>query len=163
MNNKSKKVLLVGHFNVGKTSLIKRFVKNSFSEEYITSIGVTIEKKEIIIEGENITLIIWDIAGEVTIKRTPKSYLMGLHGLIYVFDLTREVTWQNMAEQVNDIQDMFPFAPFKIVGNKKDLIKPKDLKEILEDLPVKCDYTSSAKTGENVEKMFQDLGLDMYD
>lgn len=162
MNNKSKKVLLVGHFNVGKTSLIKRFVNNSFSEEYITSIGVTIEKKEIIIEGENMTIIIWDIAGEVTIKKTPKSYLMGLHGLIYVFDLTRESTWLNMEEQVTDIQEMFPTAPFKIVGNKKDLVRSKELDRVLRELPVPCDYTSSAKTGENVEQMFHDLGLEMY-
>ena len=161
MSKLSKKVLLVGHFNVGKTSLIKKFVKNSFSEDYITSIGVTIEKKEIIIEGENMTFIIWDIAGEVTVKKTPKSYLIGLHGLIYVFDLTRESTWLNMEEQINDIQEMFPLAPFKIVGNKKDLLKTKDLNKIVAELPVNCDITSSAKTGENVEEMFHALGLEM--
>ncbi|MBL4709035.1 MAG: GTP-binding protein [Flavobacteriales bacterium] len=161
MNKQSKKVLLVGHFNVGKTSLIKKFVKNSFSEDYITTIGVTIEKKEIIIKGEHMTFIIWDIAGEVTIKKTPKSYLLGLHGLIYVFDLARESTWQNMQEQVDDIKEMFPVAPFKIIGNKKDLLKPKEVEKILELLPVKCDFTSSAKTGENVERIFEELGLAM--
>lgn len=161
MSKLAKKVLLIGHFNVGKSSLIKRFVKNSFSEDYITSIGVTIEKKEIIIKGENMTFIIWDIAGEVTIDKTPKSYLMGLHGLIYVFDLTRESTWSNMEEQIGKIQEMFPIAPFKIIGNKKDLLREKEVEKILGQLPIDCDFTSSAKTGENVEKMFEELGISM--
>ena len=161
MNRLAKKVLLIGHFNVGKTSLIKRFVKNSFSEDYITSIGVTIEKKEIIIQGKEMTFIIWDIAGEVTIDKTPKSYLMGLHGLIYVFDLTRESTWANMGEQISKIEEMFPIAPFKIIGNKSDLLRKKEIDKILTKIPVKCDIISSAKTGENVEEMFEELGLSM--
>ena len=99
MSNQTKKILLLGHFHVGKTSLIKRFVQNSFSEEYITSIGVTIEKKTIEIKGQNLTFIIWDVAGEVSIDRTPPNYLLGCEGIIYVFDLSRPSTWENLQEQ----------------------------------------------------------------
>lgn len=161
MNRVSKKVLLVGHFHVGKTSLIRKFIKNSFSEDYITSIGVTIEKKEITLDGMEMIMIIWDIAGEVSIKKTPQSYMLGLHGLIYVFDLTRESTWSNIDQQINDIRELFPFTPLKVIGNKKDLLQENEIEKILTELPIECDFTSSAKTGENVEDMFIDLAQDM--
>lgn len=161
MSNQTKKILLLGHFHVGKTSLIKRFVQNSFSEEYITSIGVTIEKKTIEIKGQNLTFIIWDVAGEVSIDRTPPNYLLGCEGIIYVFDLSRPSTWQNMQEQYDKIQSKFPFEPIKIVGNKSDLLRKKEIEEVVSKLTLNVDFLCSAKTGQNVEELFQDLGLSM--
>ena len=72
MNN-SKKVVLVGHFGVGKSSLVRRFVQNTFSDNYIVTIGVHILKKEIRIEEQNLTLIIWDIEGKDDIKKVRPS------------------------------------------------------------------------------------------
>ena len=60
----SKKIVLVGHFGVGKSSLIRRFVKNTFSDDYLVTIGVHIVKKIVQLENEEITLIIWDIEGK---------------------------------------------------------------------------------------------------
>ena len=65
----NKKVILVGHFGVGKSSLVKRFVHSQFSEEYITTIGVKIDKKAITVNGITVNLLIWDIAGEDSQKK----------------------------------------------------------------------------------------------
>ena len=59
----SKKVVLLGHFGVGKSSLLRRFVENTFSDNYVVTIGVHIMKKEVMINNENVTLIVWDVEG----------------------------------------------------------------------------------------------------
>lgn len=153
----SKKVILVGHFGVGKTSLIKQFVHSRFSEEYLTTIGVNIEKKDVKVNETDLTMIIWDIAGEVTVEKTPMAHMLGAHGIIYVFDLTRESTWLNIEEQIENIKEKLPTAPIRIVANKKDLVSDHQLETILSSLSIDCHYSSSAKTGEKVEEMFLDL------
>lgn len=88
----SKKVILLGHFGVGKTSLVKRFVVQKFSEEYQTTIGVKINK--VVIGDHHLTMILWDIEGGKSQQHLPPSYFAGAHGIIYVFDLTRPSTWK---------------------------------------------------------------------
>jgi small GTP-binding protein len=86
--NKPKKIVLVGHFGVGKSSLIRRFVKNEFSDDYMVTIGVHILKKEVTLEKENYTLVLWDIEGKESIKDVRETYLLGTSGFIYVFNPT---------------------------------------------------------------------------
>ncbi|RMF00096.1 MAG: GTP-binding protein, partial [Bacteroidetes bacterium] len=62
----SKKVVITGHFGVGKTSLFNRFISNTFSEKYLTTIGVRVDKKQLQIDGQDVSLILWDLAGEVS-------------------------------------------------------------------------------------------------
>ncbi|MEP5613658.1 MAG: Rab family GTPase, partial [Cyclobacteriaceae bacterium] len=99
----SKKVVIAGYFGVGKTSLVKRFVHEKFSDQYLTTIGVKIDKKTIDVNGTSINMILWDIAGEQSASKIPKNYFMGAHGLLYVFDLSREETYQNLSDQVFEI------------------------------------------------------------
>ena len=161
MIQKSKKIVLTGHFNVGKTSLIKKFVHSIFSEQYLSTIGVNIEKKQVIIDDTQLNMIIWELAGEDSVDKTPRSYLMGTHGIIYVFDLTRESTWLNLQEQLDKLKIIVPNVPISIIGNKNDLISEKERDAILQSLPVNCSYTSSAKTGENVERLFMELAKEL--
>ena len=86
---KVKKVCLVGDFAVGKTSLVARFVNHTFSDRYLTTVGVSIKTK--IIERApvgKLKLIIWDIAGEDKFSRAAERYLHGAHGLLVVADGT---------------------------------------------------------------------------
>ena len=93
----SKKIVIIGHFGVGKTSLIRRFVENTFSEDYQVTIGVHISKKTIEIpEQESISLIIWDLEGQDDLKKTRSSYLLGTNGFIYVFDSSKPLTFENL-------------------------------------------------------------------
>ena len=96
-----KKILLVGDFGVGKSSLVERFVYSRFSEEYKSTIGVVISKKEVEVDGQLVKLLIWDVAGSREIAEVPASYYRGCSGLLYVFDLTRPETWQGLADRLN--------------------------------------------------------------
>ena len=87
-----KKILLVGDFGVGKSSLVERFVHNRFSHEYQSTIGVVISKKTLSIENTELKLMIWDVAGSREISEVPASYYLGCAGILFVFDLTRKET-----------------------------------------------------------------------
>lgn len=150
----SKKIVLVGHFGVGKSSLIRRFVKNTFSDDYLVTIGVHIVKKTVEIENEEITLIIWDIEGKEDMQKLRPSFLLGTSGFIYVFDSTRESTYQNLANEITFIETNYPKINLVTVANKIDLLEKTELFKIVDNPNLRVDYFSSAKTGENVELIF---------
>jgi len=126
----SKKVILVGHFGVGKTSLISRFVHQKFSDQYLTTIGVKIDKKAVHINGAELPLIIWDIAGETSQQKIPESYKLGANGVIHVFDLSRPSTYENLQSDTDNIRDLLPNVPITQIGNKNDLIDDNKMKAI---------------------------------
>ena len=157
----SKKVILVGHFGVGKTSLIRRFVHQKFSDEYLTTIGVKIDKKVLQISGQEVTLIIWDIAGETNQVKTPKSYQLGAHGVLYVFDITRPSTYENLHEQLGYLNNLLPQARVEVIANKTDLLSAEEQENVISALQLDKIYATSAKTGENVEAIFEVLAKAM--
>ena len=156
----NKKVILIGHFGVGKTSLVQQFVHSRFSEKYLTTIGVKIDKKIVEFDGRQMTLLIWDVAGETEQKKVPQSYLLGAHGVIYVFDLTRPSTYENLSEQIDYVKKLLPQAPIQILGNKKDLLSSEEIEEVLAQISFDL-KTTSAKTGEHVELAFLNLSKAM--
>ncbi|MGD1841490.1 MAG: Rab family GTPase [Thermonemataceae bacterium] len=101
---------MIGNFGVGKTSLTERFVHKRFSDEYLTTLGVRIDKKEVVVAHTKINLVIWDIAGEVTQKKVNKSYYLGASGVIYVFDLTRPVTYASITAEISFVKETLPLA-----------------------------------------------------
>ena len=154
----SKKIVLVGHFGVGKTSLMRRFIDNAFSEEYKVTLGVQIQKKVVTLNNSTeVSLIIWDLEGNVSITKTRRSYLLGSQSFLYVFDATRTETFENINAEIDYINEHYPTAIVKIIGNKSDLVNHKSLKDVLKNKKVPYDYLTSAKTGENVNEMFQEL------
>jgi small GTP-binding protein len=157
----SKKIILTGSFGVGKTSLFNQFIYSTFSEKYLTTIGVKVNKKTVEIDGRELTLLIWDIAGEVRQDKVPNSYFLGAEGIVYVFDLTRPTTLQNLKTDLEYLRQMLPNAVIKVVGNKLDLVQPDDIERIKNEYQIVPNCLTSAKTGENVEKMFMDLGTDL--
>ncbi len=157
----SKKIILTGNFSVGKTSLFNRFINEQFDDKYITTIGVKVNKKTVEIDGEEIALVLWDVAGEVTQDKVPTSYFLGSHGIIYVFDLTRPTTWANIAQDVEYLQGILPLAVLRIVGNKKDLISEESLEAVKSRVQVPWDILTSAKTGENVESLFVEIAKEI--
>jgi small GTP-binding protein len=154
----SKKVILTGSFGVGKTSLFNQFIYQQFSDKYLTTIGVKVNKKMLTIDGEEISLLVWDIAGEVAQDKVPASYFLGAGGIIYVVDLSRPMTLNNMKSDLAFLEKLLPNTTIIVVGNKKDLVTPSDLEDMAQNLDVKWDFTTSAKTGENVEALFLELG-----
>jgi small GTP-binding protein len=154
----SKKVILTGSFGVGKTSLFNQFIYQQFSDKYLTTIGVKVNKKTLTIDGEDISLLVWDIAGEVAQDKVPASYFLGAGGIIYVVDLSRPMTFNNMKADLAFLEKLLPDTTIIIVANKKDLVTPADLEDMAQNLDTKWDFATSAKTGENVEALFLELG-----
>lgn len=153
----AKKIVLVGHFGVGKSSLIKRFVENAFSDNYIVTIGVHISKKVVEFENENITLVLWDIEGKDDLKKIRPAYLIGTSGFIYVIDPTRIQTYQNFHEEISFIKSSFPAARIITVANKTDLIDIELFKKQLNIFEIEIDFMASAKTGKIVNKVFYEM------
>ena len=154
----SKKIVILGHFGVGKTSLIRRFVSNSFSDNYKVTIGVHITKKVVEISvGKSISFILWDLEGTDDIESIRNSYLLGTHGVVFVFDVARPSTFQNLNSDLEIVSKKLPKIPMIIVGNKVDLVDFADLTLVLKENEINADFLSSAKTGESVEDLFLKL------
>ena len=157
---KSKKIVLLGHFGVGKTSLIRRFVENSFTDNYKVTIGVHITKKVVTLpDNTSVSLILWDLEGTDRLQDVRDSYLLGTHGIFFVFDVTRPSTFQDLGRDLEIVQSKAVNVPIKVIGNKVDLVNPDDLKQLLADQNITSDFLTSAKTGETVEEAFRDLAI----
>ncbi|TAK44265.1 MAG: GTP-binding protein [Saprospiraceae bacterium] len=154
----SKKIVLTGCFGVGKTSLFNQFIYQRFSEKYLTTIGVKVDKKVIEVNGHKLSLLVWDIAGEVAQEKVPQSYYLGASAIIYVFDLTRPSTWLNMPSDIDYLNRLLKSVLINIVGNKSDLVSPEQLDYMKAEVPLPPNILTSAKTGENVEALFQSIG-----
>ncbi|MFX1394532.1 MAG: GTP-binding protein, partial [Promethearchaeota archaeon] len=158
----STKLILTGDFQVGKTSLIKRFIENSFQENYIATIGVEISKKTIDLSSDTtIQFIIWDIGGQKQ-EMMPfrKRFYSGANAAIIVIDRTRPNHQDSIHFWFNELKDanVSPNIPIVIVGNKSDLVddiivSEFDIKKIADEYGYRYILTS-AKTGENVNDAF---------
>ncbi len=156
----SRKVILTGSFGVGKTSLFRRFITNTFSEKYITTIGVKVDKKTVEVKGQEVSILLWDIAGEIKQDKVPKSYFLGASAIIYVFDLTRPSTYKNISTDMKILNDILPDSILKIVANKADMVNASAIDTISSELEESIDVITSAKTGENVDELFLGLAAD---
>ncbi|MCP5161930.1 MAG: GTP-binding protein [Hahellaceae bacterium] len=154
----AKKVCLLGSFAVGKTSLVRRYVDSLFSEKYLTTIGVKIDKKVVSCAGQDIQLMIWDIEGRDDFSEFRSSYLRGASGYFLVLDATRPDSLAVATEIYEHIQMTMGNLPLVALLNKIDLVNEKrlDINEINELQHHHWDViTTSAKTGENVNEAFQ--------
>ena len=155
-----KKICLLGAFGVGKTSLVRRFVDTIFSDAYLTTVGVKIDKKIVTIGTEPLSLILWDIAGEDEMSAVRLSYLRGAAGYLLVVDGTRPETLETAASIQTRVTAEIGKIPFLTLLNKADLKEewalPAQRLEALEGAGWTFRRTS-AKTGESVEASFEDL------
>ena len=161
---KSRKIVILGHFGVGKTSLIRRFVSDSFSDKYKVTIGVHITKKVVeISDDETISLIIWDLEGTDEVQMVRDAYLLGTHGVVFVFDVSRPSTFQGINEDLMIVAEKTPNTPLIIVGNKIDLVINNELQGLLMENNIEANYLTSAKTGDSVNEMFTHLAVLLND
>jgi small GTP-binding protein len=118
---KKYKICLLGSFAVGKTSLVQRFVKGIFSEKYLTTLGVKIDKKMITIDNTEMEFIIWDLAGEDEFITVRDSYLRGTAAYLLVIDGTRNETLETAISLHERMQQENQSLPFVLLINKSDL------------------------------------------
>ena len=155
---------MIGPSGVGKTSLVSKFVHSIFSEKYLTTVGVKIDKKTVNLGDKEVMLMIWDLAGDDDFQRLQTSYLRGTSGYLLVADGTRRVTHDQVLEIQTRVAQALPNAPFIFALNKSDLASQWEVAE--SDLAALTDRgwtttRTSAKEGEGVEEAFRDLARRM--
>lgn len=156
MKTYQKKVCLIGDFAVGKTSLIRRFVEGIFDEKYLTTVGVVVTRKSLILGDDSIKLLIWDLAGGRDFAQP--GYLAGVAGALLVCDLTRASTLNVFRSYARQIRDVNPQAGLVLLGNKADLTDERAITgEQFQSISAEIDapfLLTSAKSGENVDEAF---------
>lgn len=159
-----KKVCMLGSFSVGKTSLVRRFVESIFDETYHTTMGVKVDKKVVSVNGEAVTLMLWDIYGEDIFQKMRMSYLRGMSGYLLVVDGTRRQTLADALALHDRIVQEIGKLPAVLVLNKDDLKDQWEIDAAQEATLTENGWTvrhASAKTGEAVENVFLHLGQAM--
>ncbi len=155
-----KKICMIGDFSVGKTSLISRFVRQSFSEKYLTTVGVKIDTKVVETTQDTVKLILWDIAGNDALTTTAISYLRGSAGYLLVVDSTRLPTWESALNLQQSVTTQIGEKPFVVLLNKTDLAEQYELNQDVIAKYIQQGWhilPTSAKTGLNVEEAFATL------
>jgi small GTP-binding protein len=155
-----KKIAMLGMYAVGKTSLVKRFVSSIFDEKYHTTIGVKIDKKIVKVKDQDVTLMLWDVAGAEDHFTVPTSFIRGSAGYLLVIDGTRVESLERGLDLVDQVESNLGRIPFIAILNKSDLVDRWQLQEEqIQSLAARgCPVIrSSALTGEGVEEAFLSL------
>ncbi|MFX1453350.1 MAG: Rab family GTPase [Promethearchaeota archaeon] len=160
------KFVIIGNHEVGKTSLVRRFVEDKFSHDYRATIGLNILSHSIEFFGNNIIYSLWDVGAQQYFKRFRQTYYLGTQAAFIVFDITNRESFESVKEWFKELEDFIGGReiPIIIIGNKSDLkdqrvIQYEDGVEIVTGLSnkpnLKISYIeTSALTGENVEDAF---------
>ena len=152
---------------MGKTSLIRRFVTGQFDELYIRTLGAVVSKKTVELDESRgaptrVDLVILDIIGKRTFMQLFKdAYFSGARGILAVFDRTRRATLSELPAWITGVRETVGQVPVVVLANKDDLkerheTRDDEVSAVLSSLDVTTMRTS-AKTGENVERAFQEL------
>jgi len=160
------KLLLIGDSGVGKSCLLLRFADHTYTESYISTIGVDFKIRTIELDGKTIKLQIWDTAGQERFRTITSSYYRGAHGIIVVYDCTDLESFNNVKQWLNEI-DRYACENVNklLVGNKCDLVAKKAVeyesaKEFADKLEIPF-LETSAKAATNVEKAFLTMAAEI--
>ncbi|XP_038057652.1 ras-related protein Rab-10-like isoform X3 [Patiria miniata] len=160
------KLLLIGDSGVGKTCILFRFSDDTFNTTFISTIGIDFKIKTVELQGKKIKLQIWDTAGQERFHTITTSYYRGAMGIMLVYDITQEKTFDNIAKWLRNIQEHANEDVEKmLLGNKCDMedkrmISKERGENIARENGIKF-LETSAKANVNVEKAFMTLAEDI--
>lgn len=154
-----RKVCMLGDFGVGKTSLVARYIANTFSDKYLTTVGVKTDTKLVQLAERRIKMVLWDIAGKDSLDTLKLTYVRGSTGLVMVADGTRAPTVLSAMQLLRQAREEIGEVAAVLLVNKFDLfeqweVAPSQLAELRERMPV---FETSALSGESVEEAFTAL------
>jgi small GTP-binding protein len=160
-----KKICMLGYYGVGKTSLVSQFVHQLFSDKYQTTVGVKIDKKVVTLDGHQVTLMLWDLAGEEDDVPVKLNYVRDASGYLLVVDGCRRKTLDVALSIHERVRNEIGPRPFLLLANKADErdrweIAGSDLHDAAHGWTV---LETSAKTGERVEQAFLSLTAAMLE
>jgi len=156
------KICLLGEANVGKTSLVYRFIEKKFRGNYKSTLGVNLLKKDLNIkEFGDVSAQIWDLGGQESFRALRKLYLEGANGALVIYDCTKRSSFNKLEDWILDFKDARGDAPLLLLGNKTDLtnsIKVQEREGVELSNRFNMDFMpTSAKTGSNVENAFMEI------
>ncbi|KAK9764846.1 ras GTPase [Basidiobolus ranarum] len=162
------KLLLIGDSGVGKSCLLLRFADDTYTESYISTIGVDFKIRTVELEGKTVKLQIWDTAGQERFRTITSSYYRGAHGIIVVYDVTDQDTFTNVKQWLQEIERYASEGVNKLlIGNKNDLTSKKVVDHAVAEefanqtsLPF---LETSAKDSTNVEQAFLTMAKQIKD
>jgi len=160
------KLLLIGDSGVGKSCLLLRFADHTYTESYISTIGVDFKIRTIDLDGKTIKLQIWDTAGQERFRTITSSYYRGAHGIIVVYDVTDSDSFNNFKQWLSEIDRYAGENVNKLlVGNKCDLVNKKAVeyetaKAFADKLEIPF-LETSAKAATHVEKAFLTMAAEI--
>ncbi|XP_028275164.1 ras-related protein ORAB-1-like [Parambassis ranga] len=161
------KLLLIGDSGVGKSCLLLRFADDTYTESYISTIGVDFKIRTIVMDGKTVKLQIWDTAGQERFRTITSSYYRGAHGIIIVYDVTEQESFNNVKQWLDEI-DRYACENVSrlLVGNKSDLVSKKVVdaataQELASSLKIPFMETS-AKSSDNVERAFLTMASEIH-
>ena len=168
------KVVVLGDGEVGKTSLRQRFMGRNFDSQHFMTIGADFASIDRKVGSSNIKFQVWDLAGQASFQGVRKRFYQGTYGGLIIFDLTRMESFTNMGRWIQELWQYNGSGPIPIIilGNKSDLkqvVKDKDVKKYADQLSERTKphgfsvsyIKTSALSGENVDKAFYRLGLEV--
>lgn len=151
------KLTLLGEASVGKTSLVYRFIENKFRENYKSTLGVNLLKRDLTLEEfGDVSVQIWDLGGQESFKSLRRLYLEGANGGLVIYDCTKRSSFEKLSDWINDFRTARGDEPLILIGNKNDLnmnVKEKEAKEFARANNMEF-ISTSAKMGTNVEDAF---------
>ena len=156
------KIVIFGDAGCGKTTLTKRFKTDLFISDSQMTIGVDFETKTFEVDGKKVKLMIWDFGGEERFRFILPKYINGAMGGILMYDITSYPSLGHIDNWLSIINGRAEKIPLLLLGGKTDLdtfrqISFKDGKKIAKVKGFSCFTECSSKTGENVEKSFENL------
>ncbi len=160
----NKKICMLGAFSVGKTSLVEKFVHSIFTDSYLSTVGVKISKKNITVDNQDVTLVLWDMEGQDLYADINMAFLRGAMGYFIVLDGLRKETCDFALELYEIARKRTGDLPCYFLLNKADLQAEWEITPaMIEELEAKGIKTllTSARTGMGVEEAFTMLGKDM--
>ena len=156
------KILILGDYSVGKTSFLNRYVSNSFLSKTLSTLGVEyVLKNAKMKDGSIVKLQIWDTVGQERFRTITKSFFKGAHAIVLIFSVIDSDSFNNVRKWITQIKDSADKDVILILaGNKNDCEDRKVDKSEAEELANEFDikyFDCSAKTGENINKAFEEL------
>ena len=157
------KILLLGDSEVGKSCFLMRYSENVFIENYITTIGLDYKLKTVKLDsGKTIKVQLWDTAGQDKYRTIAKNYYKGSHGILLLYDITKQSSFDNIREWIRDIkEEVSEKAIIFLIGNKIDMEEKRKIpkekgEELAEEFKIPF-FEASAKSGEFVDEVFKAL------